>query len=406
MLLAHGIGAVEGLPLDGELVLQTGGVVVLVSFLAVALLWKHPRFTGPVTGRPLPTVLDSPRLRDALQAVALAGAVAIVGYGFAGPQDPDANPAPRALYVLLWVGIVPVSLLLGPVWRVVNPLRLLHRLGATALRLPVQGVAPLPDRLGHLPAAAGLLAFVWLELVAPGRDRPAVVAGFLLAYAVVHTVAALRFGARWFDRADAFETYSVLTGALAPIGRLDNGRIGLRNPLRGLAAVLVAPGLVGFVAVWWGSTVFDGLTGWIGWQALNLPPVLDTLVLVGLVLMVAGLYRAVTGRLAGPLVTTLVPIAAGYTIAHYVTLLLVEGPRGLTQLAGAHLGAVTAVPAPAIVAGVQIAAVLVGHVVAVVAAHDRSVALLPEHRRLADQVPLVLLMVAYTMAGLFLLVLS
>jgi hypothetical protein len=34
------------------------------------------------------------------------------------------------------------------------------------------------------------------------------------------------------------------------------------------------------------------------------------------------------------------------------------------------------------------------------------VALLPEHRRLADQVPLVLLMVAYTMAGLFLLVIS
>jgi hypothetical protein len=38
-----------------------------------------------------------------------------------------------------------------------------------------------------------------------------------------------------------------------------------------------------------------------------------------------------------------------------------------------------------------------------VAAHDRSVALLPAHRRLADQVPLVLLMVAYTMVGLLLL---
>jgi hypothetical protein len=78
----------------------------------------------------------------------------------------------------------------------------------------------------------------------------------------------------------------------------------------------------------------------------------------------------------------------------------------VAQLSGAELGAVSAVPAPAVVAGIQIGAVLVGHVVAVVAAHDRSVALLPEHRRLADQVPLVLLMVAYTMAGLFLLVIS
>jgi hypothetical protein len=87
-------------------------------------------------------------------------------------------------------------------------------------------------------------------------------------------------------------------------------------------------------------------------------------------------------------------------------LLLVEGPRGLAQIAGQTLGPVSAVPAPGVVATVQIVAVLAGHVVAVIAAHDRSVALLPEHRRLADQVPLVLLMVAYTMVGLFLLVIS
>ncbi|GAA1243952.1 hypothetical protein GCM10009609_04120 [Pseudonocardia aurantiaca] len=404
MLLAHGIGGVEGLPLDGELVLQTGGVVVLVSFLAVALLWRRPRFTGPVTGRPLPAVLDAPAVRTALQALTLALGTAVVAHGLAGPQDPDANPAPRALYVLLWVGLVPASLLFGPVWRVLNPLRLLHRAAAAVLRRPVQGSAPMPAALGYLPAAAGLLVFVWLELVAPDRDRPAVVAGFLLLYAVVNTGCALRFGERWFARGDAFEVYSTLTGALAPFGRLGDGRIGLRNPFRGLAAVRVAPGLVAFVSVWWGSTVFDGLSGWTGWRTLGVP--LDTLVLVGMVLVVGVLYRAATGALAGPLASTLVPIAAGYTIAHYAVLLLVEGPRGIAQLAGQELGPVSAVPAPGLVAGIQIAAVLAGHVVAVVAAHDRSVALLPEHRRLADQVPLVLLMVAYTMAGLFLLVIS
>ena len=406
MVLAHGIGGVEGLPLDGELVLQTGGVVVLVSFLAVALLWRHPRFTGPVTGCPLPAGLDARALRTALQSVTLALAVLVVVVGFAGSQDPDANPAPRALYVLLWVGLVPASLLLGPVWRVLNPLRLLHRAAAAVLHRPVTGTTPLPAMLGYRPAAAGLLAFVWLELVAPERDRPAVVAGFLLAYAVAHTGLALRYGERWFDRGDAFEVYSALTGAMAPFGRLEDGRPGLRNPFRGLAALQVAPGLVAFVAVWWGSTVFDGLSGWTGRRALAVPPLLDTLVLAGLVLLVAALHRAATGRLSGVLASTLVPIAAGYTIAHYAVLLLVEGPRGVAQLAGQALGPVAAVPAPGLVAGIQITAVLAGHVVAVVAAHDRSIALLPVHRRLADQVPLVLLMVAYTMAGLFLLVIS
>jgi hypothetical protein len=411
---AHGIGGVEGLPLDGELVLQTGGVVVLVSFLAVALLWRRPRFTGPVRGRPFPgpvtALLDAPALRTALQGIALLVAAFVVGYGFLGPQDPDANPAPRALYVLLWVGVVPASLLLGPVWRVVNPLRALHRAVAAVVRRPP---VPLPERLGSRPAAAGLAVFVWLELVAPARDRPAVVAAFLLLYALVHVAAALRYGPGWFDRGDAFEVYSTSTGALAPVGRLGDGRPGWRNPFRGLAAVAPGPGLVAFLAVWWGSTVFDGVTGWLGWpalrQAVPVPAVLvDTAVLAGLVLLVAALHRAATGRLAPALAPTLVPIAAGYTIAHYATLLLVEAPRGLAQLAapGVALGPVTAVPAPGLVAAVQIGAVLVGHVVAVVAAHDRSVALLPAHRRLADQIPLVLLMVAYTMVGLFLLVIS
>ncbi len=409
MRLAHGIGEVAGLPLDAELVLQTGGVVVLVSFVAVALRWPRARFTGPVRGRPLPGWLDAPGLRTGLQAVTLALTVVVVGYGLLGPQDPDANPAPRALYVLFWVGLVPASLLLGPVWRVLNPLRLLHRLLAAALggRDPEEP----PQRLGYWPAAAGLLAFALLELVVPQRDTPAVGAGFLVGYAGLHLLAALRFGGSWFDRADAFEVCSTLTGALSPFGRLAGGAVGLRNPLRGLAAVPVAPGLVGFLAVWWGSTVFDGLTGWPGWRSFGLPAVGQAAALVGLIVLVAALYRAATGRWAGALASTLVPIAVGYTVAHYANLLIIEGPRGVAQLAGlitgaARLGAVTAVPAPALVAAIQIGAVLLGHVVAVVAAHDRSVALLPAHRRLVDQVPLVLLMVAYTMIGLYLLVIS
>ena len=78
MLLAHGIGGVQGLPLDGELVLQTGGVVVLLSFLAIALLWKRPIFTGPVTGRAL--VADVPRsVRTTVQAILLVGAAVFLG---------------------------------------------------------------------------------------------------------------------------------------------------------------------------------------------------------------------------------------------------------------------------------------------------------------------------------------
>ena len=241
-VLAHGVGEVRGLPLPGELVLQTGGVVVLFSFLAVALLWRAPRFAGPDVARdpvpatpavggaaplprespPLPArvgTFDSPSSRFG-QAVMLLLATAVIIFGFLGPQDDEANPAPRALYVLLWVGLVPVSLLLGPVWRAVNPLRALHRLLAPLRRRPTR---PLPD-VGYEPAAVGLAAFVWLELVAPMRDVPAVVATFLLLYAAIHTAAALRHGPAWFDRGDD------LRGLLVPGRSAGSARRGITAP--------------------------------------------------------------------------------------------------------------------------------------------------------------------------------
>jgi hypothetical protein len=416
-LPAHGIGGRADLPLPGELVLQAGGFVVLVSFLAVGLLWRRPRYTGPVPSRPLPApltrVADSAALRTVLRALAGVLLAYLVVAGFAGPADPDHNPAPRALYVLAWVGVVPASLLLGPVWRAANPLRLAHAGLARALRVPAEGARPLPPRLGAWPAAVGLAVFVWLELVPPWRADPPVVAAFLLLYAAAMTAAALVYGPGWFDRGDPFELYSTLVATLAPYARAADGRPSWRNPLRGLAAFPGGPGLVAVLAVWWGSTVFDGLSGSTAWvnlsQAAPVPePLLATAVLVALFGVVAGSYRVATGPMAGSLVVTLVPIAVGYTLAHYASLLITEGPRGLTLLVGAAGPTVT--PHPVTVAVIQVTAILVGHVVGVVAAHDRSLAAgegeFTRGARLADQVPLVLVMIVYTMVGLYLLVIA
>ncbi len=429
-VLAHGIGGRADLPLPGELVLQAGGFVVLVSFLVVGLLWRTPRFGLPGA---IQRTADRAGLRLGLRGLALALLVHLIAVAFLGPADPELNPAPRALYVLAWVGVVPASLLLGPVWRVLNPLRALHAGLVAALRLPATGLRPVPPGLGYRPAAVGLAVFVWLELVPADRAQPAVVGGFLLGYAVLVTAAAVVFGRDWFDRGDPFEVYSTLVAALAPFGRRADGVLAWRNPLRGLAEVPGGPGLVAVLAVWWGSTVFDGVSGSTFWVNLTQSgpaaaagaTALGTAVLAGLVAVVALSYRLATGPMAGQLVSTLVPIAAGYTIAHYISLLITEAPVGLAQLVGAPGPVLT--PAPVAIAGVQVAAILLGHVAGVVAAHDRVLALdaarpdppggggpraaeprtdAAPGRRLAEQVPLVLLMIVYTMTGLYLLVVA
>jgi len=255
VLLAHGVGTRADLPVPTTLAVVGAGLALVISFAVLATWWRRPRFTRGRGGRSLPAglqrVLDAPALRVALQGVTLAAVVLVCVVGLTGPQVTERNLAPWAFYIIFWVGMVPASLLLDPVWRVLNPLRLVHTVLAAALRLDrARGVVALPERVGYWPAVVVSIAvFAWFELVYPNGSDPASVAVFVLGYAAVHTVAALLLGRRWFERGDGFEVYSALLGAMAPIGRRADGRLVLRNPFEGLDAIRPAPGLVGVVVV-------------------------------------------------------------------------------------------------------------------------------------------------------------
>jgi hypothetical protein len=296
------------------------------------------------------------------------------------------------------------------------------------------GFRPLPPRLGYWPAALSLLAFTWLELAAPNRDATSTLIAWFAVYAVVHLGGALAYGARWFDRGDGFEVYSTLAAHLAPIGRRTDGRLVLRNPLDGLDALPAAPGLVATVAVLFGSTAFDGASASTTWvvhaQSGPLSPdtanalgLLATVTLVGLsftaVLRLAG--RATGAQLPGGRRTlpgrfahSLVPIAVGYVIAHYFSYLVFNGQQALILASdplgnGADLfGTATdhvnyTILSMTLIALVQVFGVVIGHIVGTVAAHDRAVRLFPRSAAVRGQLPLLALMVGYTLGGLLLL---
>lgn len=346
-----------------------------------------------------------------LRLAVLVVAVYVLGTALFGPEDAT-NPAAHALFVWLWVGLVPVSLLFGPVWRVVNPLRTVHTVLCRILRLPVTGIRPGANRTGQWPAAAALLVFVWLELVAPDRTDPRVVGLWLTGYAVVQVGFGLVRGEQWFARGDGFEMYSELTGRLSILGTDNAGRWVLRSPLAGLAGVGALPGTAAFVAVWWGSTIFDSASGsprWVGVvQSTGLPVLISSAGLVGVCLLVAVSLRWTARRT--DITLSLVPIAVGYTLAHYASMLIVEGPRGLLMLVQ-QWGLAESVdfdltPDPTAIAVFQVACIIVGHLMGVLAAHDRALraaAGRPLMLVVADELPSVLLMVGYTWAGLFLL---
>lgn len=430
-VLAHGLGGRTDLPLDAVAAIAGGGLAVAASFLALTAAWRRPRL-HPDAGRPLPPALaralDAPALTAAGRALALAAAALVVAVAFAGPASEARNLAPWALFVTFWVGLVPASVLLGPVWRRVNPLRTLHAALCRATRTPTAGRRALPARLGYRPAAAWLTGFVWLELVAPHRSDPRLVGALILAYAAGNLAPAWWFGRDWFTRADGFEAYSSLLARLCPIGRRGDGALVLRTPLTGLMRGGPEPGLTATACVLIGSTGFDGITRTTYWRD-NVDPAsvsAGTLGLAAAVGSVALLYVAAL-RLSARLTrqdpalppdrsaparfaATLLPIALGYTVAHYFSFFVLEGQTtfilasdpfgtGLNLLGSTGNRVDYDLAGPTLVAQVQVNAIVLGHIAGTIAAHD--LALRGPGPAARGQLPIAAVMVALTCAGLF-----
>jgi hypothetical protein len=424
MRLAHGIGTRSDLPVPTGLAAVAAGAALLISFVVLALLWRRPRATG--SGRELPGVvaalLDAEPVRVGLRLATLLITVLVCVAGLAGPLDPSLNVAPWALYVTFWVGLVPASLVFGPVWRVLNPLRLAQLWVARLLRLdPDSGALPLPAAVGYWPAAVSLFGYAWLELVFPDRAEPVAVATFLLLYGGVHLAAGIVFGRCWFARCDGFEVYSALLGAMAPLARRADGKLVLRNPLDGLAAVPLGPGLCATVVTLIGTTAYDGLSRTQWWNATVPPgPVPATVGLVGSVLLIGVVFLLGTWTVAATraegnagvaaFASTLAPIAAGYAIAHYFSLLIFDGQQTVILVSdplgtGADLIGTTdraidyAVISTTGIALVQLGAIVVGHLLAAVSAHDQAYRLFGPRTALRTQYPMLAAMVLLTMGA-------
>lgn len=433
-VFTHGLGGSQDLPVPLSLALAGGAAALAVSFIVLALAWKSSRFHADVDGRPIPAlqrVVDSSGFVWALRAVGLAFTAYVAWATYAGP-DNLANPTFGVLYVLLWVGLVPASLLLGPVYRVLSPVRTLHLLLSKATGGdPEAGAVELPRRVGLWPSALGLFVFVWLELVFPENTRLWSVQLWFALYAATLVVGGAVFGARWFAVADPFEAYSTLLSRLSPWGRTADGVLVMRSPLRNLDGTPAVPGLVAVVTVLIGSTAWDSFGGSLTWARVDVARLgdrvwVETVMLLVLCLAVGGTFTLATlaarpvahvdrGELPTALAHSLVPIVAGYMLAHYITYLSEVGQRTISRLSDPmvdgsnYLGTADwsvnfyLSAHPTLLACLKVGFIVGGHVLGVIAAHDRALRLLPRRDQLTGQLPLLLVMVGYTLGGLYLL---
>ncbi|MCW2834893.1 MAG: hypothetical protein JWN68_2846 [Nocardioides sp.] len=433
-LLAHGLGGAKDLPLSLDLAIAGAVAALVVSFSVLAIAWRRPRYDAASSGRPAPLWLDrltsSTPWRVGWRAFGIV-AMLYVGWASVAGQDTLVNPFLGVFYVLVWVGVMLLSVLVGPVWKIISPSRtinlLLARLSGSK---PGEGLYSYPMRWGYWPAALGLFAFVWLELVYPSSTDIGAVRLWCAAYLGIMLLGGALFGDTFFAHADPFEVYSSLAAKLSVWGQRD-GRLLVRSPLANLDTVSAKPGLVGVVAVLFGSTAFDSFRESDRWVQFVQRSSIDSFVLnnlallafcvsVGVILATATMATGVAegvrrSALPDLFAHSVVPIIIGYIVAHYLRYLVEYGQITLAQLSDplsrgdnylgtADLGVnLWLTYHPEFLARLKVIAVVVGHVLGVIAAHERAVQLLPAKHQLTGQLPLLFAMVGFTVGGLYLL---
>jgi len=488
--LAHGFGQRYDLPVPLWLYLYGAAGAVLLSFVVFGLFVGERRAAGGYPRLNLlrsglfRATLASPGFVSGMRILSVALFVLVILAGLIGNQTPVLNLAPTVVWVIWWVGFSLFVALVGNLWALANPLkvvfewsdRLARRFGVDE---GLESDAPYPVRWDVWPALGLFFVFVWVELVFPGSATPRNIAFLILLYSSVTWAGMSLFGKEaWLRNGEAFSVFFGILARFAPTevrvtdaeacrecdaceaGSKPEGcvncyacfaraapgerELNLRPPAVGLLRSDRSDGRsvgrLAFVVFMLASVTYDGLlatplwvSGMFFFQSLTASfGVLSTLFygtlgLVAVPLLFFGLYlgfvkvcQAMGGGagfwgLAGAFAYSLVPIALAYQAAHYYTLLITEG-QNLFALASDPFGwgwdlfgtagyeVDVNVVGAAFVWYSQVALIVAGHVVAVYLAHAVALREAPSPKlALRGQLPMVALMVLYTVTSLWVL---
>jgi hypothetical protein len=453
---AHALAAREDLPVPAWLFAWGASIVLIVSFFALAIGWRRPRFERP-RWRPIGAGLS--RLLLGLPVQVACGLIGVFLLGLAvyaglrGTEAPDQNFAPTFLFVTAWLGFPFFSALFGDIFRPFNPWRAVGRAaGAAFTAIAGQRPAHLayPEALGRWPAAVGLVAVVWLEIVygvsggvAVGLDPHTAAISTLVYTAYTLTMMALFGAEKWCERGEVFSVYFGMFARLGCFG-VEDGRLARRLPLSAATGWASVPGSLAVVVASIATTSFDGaaegpLRGpiesvfeWLADAGLGPTTALrltDTLFILICVVAIALVYmlgvwgmRTVHGapsfaKLRMGFAHTLIPIALAYLVAHYFSFFVFQEQAQFTYLLSDPLGTGTTdlfgtasvgidytVLSTNAIWYVQVGALVVGHVLGLTLAHDRALVYWSDYRdAVRSQYWMLAVMVAFTCFGLYLL---
>jgi len=445
---AHAFGQLYNLPVPFWLYLYGAAAALIVSFLIIGYFFnQHKReinYPKLEISQEISGLMFKSWFIKGLKTISLFFFFLTVLTGIWGIDDAYSNFNMTFFWIVFLLGFTYLTALLGNLWSIINPWRILVELGEKLTGQQTRGIFSYPRKLSYWPALIIYFLLIWWELA--GGTTPAKLSLLIIQYTLINLTGAIAFGKKnWFSYCEFFSVFFGLIAKVAPV-EVDSGKIYLRPPFVGLAKDKTKHfSLLVFILFMLSSTAFDGFSSTLPWLRLSyrLETVIGSLlgenslltfqvvktlglaaapiIFLYIYLILIAIAKVITGtrqtilELAREFAFSLIPIALVYNIAHYYTLLLTEG-QNIIRLVSDPFGfgwnlfkTANFTPNIGIVGAnfvwhSQVLVILLGHVVAVFLAHLVSLKIYPSGQKaLISQFPMLALMVIYTTLGLWIL---
>jgi hypothetical protein len=440
---AHGFGQLYNLPVPFWMYLYGGAAAIVVSFIIVGY-FLNKTTVGVTYPKALlkntSSLIASKSFILILKGISLFLFFLTVVSGFVGTGFAQENFNMTFFWIIFLLGLTYIIAILGNVWKYINPLAILVDIIEKLFRIELNGTITYPRHLSYFIALLFYFNLIWFELFY--ETTPYVLSLLIIHYTIISLSGVFLIGKRdWFEYGDFLNVFFRLIGRIAPF-ELVNQKLYFRPPFIGsIRDEAKNISLVLFILFILSSTAFDGFhstilyyqyflysplipSNEIAYFFVNTFSLLFSLIIFFVIYMVSMfLVKKITqskltvNDLALKFAFTLIPIAFVYNVAHYFTLILIQGQSiipilsdpfgyGWNLFGTAEYVTNLSVLNMNIIWHAQVALILLGHIVGVYLAHVVALDTFSSHKKaLVSQIPMLILMVAFTMIGLWILAL-
>ena len=427
---AHAFGALYTLPLPVWLYLYAGGAAVIISFLTGGFFAKENQ---QIVFRKSYLFKIKDSVIFLAKTISLILFLTVILSGFSGKQSPVENFATNFFWIIFYLGFTYLSALFGNIWPALNPWKTIAEWFGN-----LKPVIPYPKKISYFPALQFFFLLIWGELLSGGLFvRPKVLSILLLLYSSITFLAVYIFGRVWFKYGEFFSVFFNFVSKVSPFGYSERG-VYLRAPFSSLLGESPKDfSQLFFILFMLSSTAFDGFHSTTVWIRFflgliktfgDISTILQTMLLIFSLIFFLMLYllaiflmkvlvktRFSIKDLSLKFAPSLIPIAIAYNIAHYYTLLAIQGQsiipllsdpfnRGWNLFGTADYTTNVGIIGANFIWNSQVLIIVFGHIAAVFIAHLSALGIFSKRKEtVLSQLPMLLLMVIYTITGLWIL---